>query len=54
MLRRRSWHVTVLEKRSSLSEVSAGITLWPNALRALDAIGVGSRIRSLGLAQIFG
>lgn len=53
-LRRRSWQVTVLEQRSSISEVGAGITLWPNALRALDATGVGDRIRSVGLAQVAG
>ncbi|HVV21177.1 MAG TPA: FAD-dependent monooxygenase [Pseudonocardiaceae bacterium] len=50
-LRRRSWRVTVLERRSELSEVGAGLTLWPNALRALDALGIGDRIRGLGLAQ---
>jgi 2-polyprenyl-6-methoxyphenol hydroxylase-like FAD-dependent oxidoreductase len=53
-LQRRSWQVTVLEKQSSISEIGAGITLWPNALRALDALGVGSEIRSSGLAQISG
>lgn len=37
-----------------VSQVGAGMTLWPNALRALDAIGVGDRIRSVGLAQVAG
>ncbi|TNC21526.1 FAD-dependent oxidoreductase [Amycolatopsis alkalitolerans] len=53
-LRRRSWRVTVLERRPELSEVGAGITLWPNALRALDELGAGARIRALGLAQTSG
>ncbi|MCR3720303.1 MULTISPECIES: FAD-dependent oxidoreductase [Prauserella salsuginis group] len=50
-LQRRSWQVTVLERKPSISEVGAGITLWPNALRALDALGLGERIRGLGLVQ---
>ncbi|MBB3049546.1 2-polyprenyl-6-methoxyphenol hydroxylase-like FAD-dependent oxidoreductase [Prauserella isguenensis] len=53
-LRRRSWQVTVLERKPSISEVGAGITLWPNALRALDALGLGERIRRLGLVQASG
>lgn len=50
----RSWQVTVLEKQAAISEIGAGITLWPNALRALDALGVGAEIRSAGLAQTSG
>lgn len=50
-LRRRSWRVTVLERQSSLSEIGAGITLWPNALRALDALGAGAAIRDIGVAR---
>lgn len=53
-LQHRGWRVTVLERRSSLSEVGAGISLWPNALRALDGLGVGDRIRALGLVQTSG
>ncbi|TSE01716.1 FAD-dependent oxidoreductase [Skermania sp. ID1734] len=53
-LQRRSWQVTVFERRPALSESGAGITLWPNALRALDALGIGTRIRGLGLAQSSG
>lgn len=53
-LRNRSWRVTVLERDAAPAEVGAGITLWPNALRALDELGVGSRIRSRGLTQATG
>ena len=53
-LRIRGWQVQVLERRAGISEVGAGITLWPNALRALDALGLGARIRSVGLAQVTG
>src|SRR5699024_11844145 len=38
-LQHRSWHVTILEREPAPTEVGAGITLWPNALRALDALG---------------
>lgn len=50
-LGRRGWRVTVLERRSELSEIGAGLTLWPNALRALDALGLGPTIRGIGLVE---
>lgn len=40
------WSVTVFEQAPVLTEVGAGITLWPNALAALDHLGVGDEIRS--------
>ncbi|OYD71062.1 FAD-dependent monooxygenase [Rhodococcus sp. OK302] len=39
------WSVTVFEQAPALTEVGAGITLWPNALAALDHLGVGDDIR---------
>ncbi len=44
-LRRIGWSVTVLERAPIIAEVGAGLTLWPNAERALDVLGldVGSR-----------
>ncbi|MEU6218524.1 FAD-dependent monooxygenase [Streptomyces sp. NPDC047022] len=39
--------VTVLERARSLEPVGAAISLAPNALRALDVIGVGEEIRDL-------
>src|SRR5690625_7409695 len=53
-LQARAWHVTILEREPAPAEVGAGITLWPNALRALDALGIGSLIRSRGLTQAAG
>ncbi len=44
----RGWRVRVLERADAFGEVGAGISLWPNALRALDAIGVGAAVRRLG------
>ncbi|MFE5009419.1 FAD-dependent monooxygenase [Streptomyces sp. NPDC056696] len=43
----RGWHVTVLERAAGLKPVGSGISLAPNAQRALDVIGLGEEIRSL-------
>ncbi|GLZ49372.1 monooxygenase [Actinomycetospora sp. NBRC 106375] len=53
-LRRRGWEVAVLERRAHADEVGAGIAVWPNALRALDALGPGARARELGTVEIGG
>ncbi|MFE7645986.1 FAD-dependent monooxygenase [Streptomyces phaeoluteigriseus] len=47
-LLRRGWEVTVLERAGSVEPVGAALSLSPNALRALDVIGAGDRIRDLG------
>ena len=38
-LARHSWQVEVFERAPEFTEVGAGLSLWPNALRALDALG---------------
>lgn len=50
-LHRSGWRVTVLERAGSLEPVGAGISLAPNAQRALDVIGLGDGIRSLAAWQ---
>ncbi len=45
-LSRAGWSVRVLEQAASLEPVGTAISLWPNALRALDALGVGAAVRS--------
>lgn len=47
----RGWRVTVLERAASLAPAGAAISLAPNALRALDVIGVGDEIRDLAAWQ---
>ncbi|WP_326946476.1 FAD-dependent monooxygenase [Amycolatopsis sp. NBC_01307] len=37
---RVGWDVTVLEKAPEITGVGAGISLWPNAQRCLDVLGV--------------
>jgi 2-polyprenyl-6-methoxyphenol hydroxylase-like FAD-dependent oxidoreductase len=46
-LQRRGHEVTVIEVRTDTSS-GAGISIWPNALAALDEIGVGDAVREAG------
>ncbi|MGY0498022.1 FAD-dependent monooxygenase [Nocardia sp. FBN12] len=48
----RGWSVQVLERVPEVTEVGSGISLWSNALRALDALGVGDAVRGQGMAEI--
>jgi 2-polyprenyl-6-methoxyphenol hydroxylase-like FAD-dependent oxidoreductase len=48
-LGRSGWQVEVLERAAEFSEAGAGLSLWPNALRALDALGVGDAVRQQAL-----
>ncbi|WP_410664145.1 FAD-dependent monooxygenase [Amycolatopsis sp. lyj-84] len=48
---RRGWEVEVLERAPEFTEIGAGVSIQPNALRALDAIGLGDRLRDGGLAD---
>ena len=44
-LTRRGWQVEVLERAPEFTEVGAGLSIWANGLRALDALGVGETVR---------
>ena len=44
-LHERGWDVEVLEQAPAFEEVGAGLSLWPNALNALDELGVGAIVR---------
>ncbi|MFJ8473047.1 FAD-dependent monooxygenase [Kitasatospora sp. NPDC094011] len=46
-LHRQGVPVTVHERAASLEPVGAGLALAPNALRALDRLGIGPRLRAL-------
>ncbi|GGP51264.1 monooxygenase [Streptomyces sindenensis] len=54
-LSRRGWRVTVCERALALTGIGAGIVLAPNALRALESIGLGPAV-SVGesLAGVLG
>jgi 2-polyprenyl-6-methoxyphenol hydroxylase-like FAD-dependent oxidoreductase len=48
-LRKVGIGATVYERAPELREVGAGISLWANALRALDYIGAGGSVRGVSL-----
>ncbi|MGW4330603.1 FAD-dependent monooxygenase [Nocardia sp. NPDC004573] len=48
---RRGWRVEVLERAAEFTEVGAGLSLWPNALRALDALDLGDDVRARAVEQ---
>ncbi|WP_248958317.1 FAD-dependent monooxygenase [Sphaerisporangium perillae] len=50
-LSRQGWSVTVCERAGSLEPVGSGIAIAPNALKALDTIGVGDKVRELSAMQ---
>ncbi|OAR25725.1 monooxygenase [Streptomyces sp. ERV7] len=50
-LTRSGWRVKVLERAATFGEVGAGLSLWPNGLRALDALGVGDQVRRQALVE---
>ncbi len=50
-LEQKGWTVTVFEQAPSLEPVGSGLAIAPNALKALDTIGVGDQVRKLSAIQ---
>lgn len=50
-LTQRGWHVQVLERAAEFTDVGAGLSLWPNGLRALDLLGVAGPVRNRAVLQ---
>lgn len=48
------WEVDVFERQEQFAEIGASLTLWPNALAALDALGVGAEVRAVSLTGFDG
>jgi 2-polyprenyl-6-methoxyphenol hydroxylase-like FAD-dependent oxidoreductase len=46
-LRHAGVEATVYERRHELDEIGSGLTLWPNAMRALEAIGMAGAVRAV-------
>jgi 2-polyprenyl-6-methoxyphenol hydroxylase-like FAD-dependent oxidoreductase len=46
------WSVRLFEREAGLSGAGTALGMWPSALAALDRIGVGAGVRSLGTAQV--
>ncbi|SNS83410.1 2-polyprenyl-6-methoxyphenol hydroxylase [Streptosporangium subroseum] len=53
-LRRIGWDVTVLERAREFTEVGAGLSLWPNGLRALELLGLREQVTALGVVEARG
>jgi 2-polyprenyl-6-methoxyphenol hydroxylase-like FAD-dependent oxidoreductase len=53
-LGRRGWRVEVLERAPAIGDVGAGLSLWPNGVRALDALGLGARVRENAMPETVG
>ncbi|MCG8455144.1 MAG: FAD-dependent monooxygenase, partial [Holophagales bacterium] len=47
-LKQAGYDVHVFERSDQLREVGAGVTLWSNAMTALDRIGVAEQVRQVG------
>ncbi len=48
---RAGWEVELLERAPEFAEVGAGLSLWPNAFRALDALGLGEQVKDRAVIE---
>lgn len=48
------WDVQVHERSASLPAMGTALGIWPGALQALDALGLGASARALGRGQVSG
>ncbi|MEU8133506.1 FAD-dependent monooxygenase [Streptodolium elevatio] len=53
-LTRRGWRVEVWERAAEFTEIGAGLSLWPNALHALAALGLDGQVRDLAAVEAGG
>ena len=53
-LSQKGIEATVFERAPELKEVGAGLSLWVNAIKALDKIGMGDALRKLSIPQTTG
>src|SRR5689334_5907912 len=53
-LQREGWHVSVRERDAGLPTSGTALGIWPAALHALDALGVGDEVRKRGCRQVAG
>ncbi|MGW5360153.1 FAD-dependent monooxygenase [Actinopolymorpha pittospori] len=51
-LRRIGWHVTVLERAPVIAAVGAGLSLWPNAVRALALLDLDEAVASHAVSAV--
>jgi 2-polyprenyl-6-methoxyphenol hydroxylase-like FAD-dependent oxidoreductase len=53
-LRKRGLDVEVFERSAELRDVGAGISLWPNALKALRQLGLAARLDAMSIESVEG
>ncbi|MFC3894438.1 FAD-dependent monooxygenase [Lentzea rhizosphaerae] len=53
-LRRVGWEVVVHERAAAFGEIGAGVGVMPNAVRALEWMGVADEVRRLGTPRVSG
>lgn len=53
-LRRVGWEVVVHERAAAFGEIGAGVGVMPNALRALEWMGLADEVRRLGTPRVSG
>jgi 2-polyprenyl-6-methoxyphenol hydroxylase-like FAD-dependent oxidoreductase len=53
-LGRAGWKVTLLERQPELAAAGAGLLIWPNAVHALRALGVGAAVAAAGVPNLDG
>ncbi|MDG4832484.1 FAD-dependent monooxygenase [Solwaraspora sp. WMMD1047] len=51
ILQRAGWSVRVHERAGTLGGAGTALGMWPEALRALDALGIGAEVRRIGAPQ---
>lgn len=45
------WQVSIFERSSGLPQAGTALGIWPEALRALDRLGLGDQVRKRGVRQ---
>ncbi|MBI1277757.1 MAG: NAD(P)-binding protein [Anaerolineaceae bacterium] len=53
-LRNAGLEVVIYEQASAIKEVGAGLSLWPNATKALEKLGLGPALRQISVPQADG
>jgi 2-polyprenyl-6-methoxyphenol hydroxylase-like FAD-dependent oxidoreductase len=53
-LRSAGLEVVIYEQASAIKEVGAGLSLWPNATKALEKLGLGPALRQISIPQMDG
>jgi 2-polyprenyl-6-methoxyphenol hydroxylase-like FAD-dependent oxidoreductase len=53
-LRRVGWEVVVHERAAAFGEIGAGVGVMPNAMRALEWMGLDAEVRRLGTPRVSG